>query len=100
MTPIAALASLFLLAQIMSINAAYTKLDATFTRQCPTGMLINILTVYVSGPACPLTLHVYIKKTPGAKLEGGMGKIRIIWIGRANHLHGSAGQSKILNDRI
>jgi hypothetical protein len=70
MTPVAALASLFLLAQIMSINAAYTKLDATFTRQCPTGMLINILTVYVSGPACPLTLHVYIKKTPGAKLEG------------------------------
>jgi hypothetical protein len=62
MTPVAALASLFLLAQIISINAAYTKLDATFTKQCPTGMLIHILTVYVSGPACPLTLHACIYK--------------------------------------
>jgi hypothetical protein len=50
MTPAATLASLILLAQIMSINAVFTRPDATFGRQCPAGMLIDILTVYVSGP--------------------------------------------------
>jgi hypothetical protein len=42
MTPVATLASLILLAQIMSINAALTKPDATFGRQCPPGMLVDI----------------------------------------------------------
>ncbi|CAB4010825.1 Hypothetical predicted protein [Paramuricea clavata] len=50
MKPIAALASLILLAQIMSINAVYTKLDATFGKQCPAGSgMTKIVSYYSSG---------------------------------------------------
>jgi hypothetical protein len=42
MTQVAALASLILLAQIMSINAVLTKPNETFGKQCPAGMLVDI----------------------------------------------------------
>ncbi|CAB4010826.1 Hypothetical predicted protein [Paramuricea clavata] len=50
MTPVATLASLILLAQIMSINAVLTKPDATFGKQCPAGTGISrIISYYSSG---------------------------------------------------
>ncbi|CAB3994978.1 Hypothetical predicted protein [Paramuricea clavata] len=48
MTAVTALASLILLAQIMSINAAYTRPDATFTRQCPAGYGMSRMISYFS----------------------------------------------------
>jgi hypothetical protein len=58
MTPVATLASLILLAQMMSINAVITKPDATFGKQCPAGMLLDI--IFICLTYIPMSLDLYL----------------------------------------